>query len=196
MFPIYKSNSNLFIFSSVSAQLMPPTQTRQPSRFPRKPPFSSGIENTQNTEALSRALVRVLRHKAEGYRLQIREDGYVPLDSLLRVPEIRRFSPTLSQIKEIVRDCPKQRLALCALDGELHIRANQAHSMTSVKTERLLRPIESAEAYPVVVHGTFRRNLRSIRAEGLKKMGRNNIHLTQGGFIGLIIPLLPYFCVF
>lgn len=39
------------------------------------------------------------------------------------------FQVSVDQVKQVVKDCPKQRFALQEEDGELYIRANQGHTI-------------------------------------------------------------------
>jgi 2'-phosphotransferase len=52
--------------------------------------------------------------------------------------------------------------------------------MKAVATEDLLTKIEDPSLYPVVIHGTFAKVWHLIKAEGLKRMGRNHIHFAPG----------------
>nr|GEV85808.1 tRNA 2'-phosphotransferase 1-like isoform X1 [Tanacetum cinerariifolium] len=79
-----------------------------------------------------------------------------------------------------VRRDNKQRFGLVEENGELLIRANQGHTVTLVETESLLKPILSAEEFPVCVHGTYRKNLGLILKSGLKRMERLHVHFSCG----------------
>ncbi|MES1919235.1 hypothetical protein MHBO_001094, partial [Bonamia ostreae] len=137
--------------------------------------------NRENpNEALSRALVRVLRHEALRLRLPLRKDGFVPLNKVMQVGRVRRLNPTIPSIIEVVKNCPKQRLSLKSIDGVLMIRANQAHTIKNIATEKLLTPIQNCKAFPVVVHGTYYTPWQTIKSQGLSRMERNHIHFTKG----------------
>lgn len=62
------------------------------------------------------------------------------------------------------------------------IRAAQGHTMSFVEDESLLTPITSEDdlaartSSRLVLHGTYRKFLPAIQAEGLKAMSRNHIH--------------------
>ncbi|WZY91783.1 hypothetical protein YC2023_064112 [Brassica napus] len=81
---------------------------------------------------------------------------------------------------QAVRRDNKQRFSLVEEDGELLIRANQGHSVTTVVSEKLLKPILSPEEAPVCVHGTYKKNLESILASGLKRMNKLHVHFSCG----------------
>ncbi|GMH00597.1 hypothetical protein Nepgr_002436 [Nepenthes gracilis] len=147
--------------------------------------------------ALGRLLTRILRHMATELNLNVRSDGYVRVQELLKL-NLKTFaniplrSHSVDDIREAVRKDNKQRFSLLEENGELLIRANQGHSMMTVETESLLKPILSAEETPgpasfpvtcclaVCVHGTYKKNLESILQSGLKRMKRLHVHFSCG----------------
>lgn len=147
----------------------------------------SGAEGSgkDRIDALGRLLTRILRHMAAELRLNMRADGFVKVGDLLKL-DMKTFanvplrSHSIADIKEAVRRDNKQRFSLVEDDGELWIRANQGHTITTVESEMLLKPITSAEEVPVCVHGTYKRNLQSILEQGLKRMQRNHVHFSCG----------------
>ncbi|KAJ4910124.1 Tpt1 / KptA family protein [Raphanus sativus] len=110
-------------------------------------------------DALGRLLRRVLRHMATELRLNMRGDGFVKVEDLLQLnlktsANIQLKSDNINEIREAVRRDNKQRFSLVEENGELLICANQGHSITTVESEKLLKPIMSPEEAPVCVHGT------------------------------------------
>ncbi len=75
-------------------------------------------------ERFSRALSKILRHKAKQVGLPMDSAGYVPVDQLLQLREFRNLS--VPQLKDLVASNAKQRFGLDdrGHDG-LFIRANQ-----------------------------------------------------------------------
>ncbi|CAN6183183.1 unnamed protein product [Urochloa humidicola] len=135
--------------------------------------------------ALGRIMSRVLRHMAAGLGLKMRTDGYVRVSDLLKLnlwtyAEVPLKSHTVDEIREAVRRDSKQRFSLLEEDGELLIRANQGHTVTTVTSESLLKPILSADEVSVCVHGTFRKRLGSILQSGLNRMERLHVHFSSG----------------
>ncbi|KHN12672.1 tRNA 2'-phosphotransferase 1 [Glycine soja] len=136
-------------------------------------------------DSLGRLLTRILRHMASELNLNMRSDGYVKVNDLLKL-NLKTFaniplrSHTIDDIREAVRKDNKQRFSLLEENGELLIRANQGHTVKAVETESLLKPILSAEEFPVCVHGTYRKNLESILGSGLKRMKRLHVHFSCG----------------
>ncbi|KAF8235217.1 hypothetical protein L208DRAFT_1257876 [Tricholoma matsutake] len=144
-----------------------------------------GLEKDSLEVRLSKTLSWLLRHGAKSERLPMRADGYVRVADLLANPRIKSKALDLVRLQEIVKADAKQRyeLVLEGLDsgaGEWWIRANQGHSIKSVKLE--LKPIVTVRDIPtgVAVHGTSRKAWNAISREGLSKMTRNHIHLAQG----------------
>ncbi|CAN6191580.1 unnamed protein product, partial [Urochloa humidicola] len=135
--------------------------------------------------ALGRILSKVLRHMAEELGLNMRPDGYVRVSDLLKLnlrtyADVPLKSHTVDEIREAVRRDNKQRFGLLEEDGELLIRANQGHTITTVTSESLLKPILSADEVSVCVHGTFRKKLDSILQSGLSRMTRLHVHFSNG----------------
>uniref|UniRef100_A0A803NB08 2'-phosphotransferase n=1 Tax=Chenopodium quinoa TaxID=63459 RepID=A0A803NB08_CHEQI len=182
---------------------------------------------SDSIDTLGRLLVRILRHNATELNLDMRNDGYVKLQDLLKLNMktslvggrehgdtrsnrggsrgrgrgrgalsahtyifgIDSFSSfvlntlhfdTDLHIFQAIRIDNKQRLGLLEEDGELWIRANQGHTVKSVESESLLKPILSTEEVPVCVHGTHKRLLQSILASDLKRMSRLHVHFSCG----------------
>ncbi|XP_068650846.1 putative tRNA 2'-phosphotransferase isoform X2 [Aristolochia californica] len=136
-------------------------------------------------DALGRLLTRILRHMASQLNLEIRSDGYVRVNDLLRLnmttfANIRLSSHSTDDICEAVRRDSKQRFSLLEENGELLIRANQGHTLNVVESDSLLKPILSADEVTVCVHGTYKKNLESILQSGLKRMKRLHVHFSSG----------------
>lgn len=58
---------------------------------------------------------------------------------------------TLADVVAVTQGNDKQRFSMEDRGGEMFIRANQGHSIPLAALD--LRPVLSAEAYPIVVHG-------------------------------------------
>ncbi|XAR63177.1 2'-phosphotransferase [Bertholletia excelsa] len=144
-----------------------------------------GSSGKDKIDALGRLLTRILRHMASELNLNMRSDGYVKVQDLLKL-NIKSFANiplrahTVDDVREAVRKDNKQRLSLLEENGELFIRANQGHTIEIVETESLLKPILSAEEIPVCVHGTYKKFLESIKDQGLKRMKRLHVHFSCG----------------
>ncbi|MCD7463559.1 hypothetical protein HAX54_050858 [Datura stramonium] len=145
----------------------------------------AGSSGKDKIDALGRLLTRILRHMASELNLNMRNDGYVKVQDLLKL-NLKTFanvplrSHSVDDVKEAVRKDNKQRFGLLEENGELLIRANQGHTVKIVETESLLKPILSAHEVPVCVHGTYKKNLESILEHGLKRMKRLHVHFSCG----------------
>jgi RNA:NAD 2'-phosphotransferase (TPT1/KptA family) len=139
-------------------------------------------KNFKNLIRESKFLSYMLRHGAKEHSLQMTSDGFVEIDELLRIPESRRFHLNLDVIKMIVNQNDKKRfeLKLRENDKKWIIRASQGHSIKNLDDSQMMKNIENADGYPLVIHGTFNRFLPLIQQEGLKVMNRNHIHFTTG----------------
>ncbi|WP_042199589.1 RNA 2'-phosphotransferase [Paenibacillus camerounensis] len=128
--------------------------------------------DTKAEVSLSKYMTKLLRHTPEQYGLILDpEDGSCLLEELLDViTSAPKWSGvTEADIRQTVRNCEKQRFSI---EGE-RIKARYGHSHTKV-------------AYPpgqppaALYHGTHRSALSVILREGLKPMGRQYVHLSEG----------------
>ncbi|XP_043698457.1 tRNA 2'-phosphotransferase 1-like [Telopea speciosissima] len=154
-------------------------------REDRHGPRGGGGPAKDKIDALGRLMTRILRHMASELNLEIRSDGYVKVHDILKL-NMKTFagiplrSHTVDDIREAVSKDNKQRFSLMEENGELFIRANQGHTIETIESESLLKPILSAQEVPVCVHGTYKKNLESILQSGLKRMNRLHIHFSSG----------------
>ncbi|KAI3901269.1 hypothetical protein MKW92_040989, partial [Papaver armeniacum] len=74
--------------------------------------------------------------------------GYLLELDLKTFANIPLNSHTIDDIREAVRKDNKQRFGLSEENGELLIRANQGHSIKTIESENLLKPITSAVEAP------------------------------------------------
>ncbi|KAG6825848.1 hypothetical protein H0H92_002196 [Tricholoma furcatifolium] len=139
-----------------------------------------GLEKDSPAVRLSKTLSWILRHGAKSEGLPMRADGYVEVKDLLENSRIKSQGLDMAGLQEIVKADAKKRYDLVEDGGKWWIKANQGHSIETVKLD--LKPILSLEDIPtgVAVHGTTRKAWEIISKEGLSKMKRNHIHLAQG----------------
>ncbi|KAK4137297.1 hypothetical protein BT67DRAFT_350163, partial [Trichocladium antarcticum] len=153
---------------------------------------------------LSKALSKLLRHRAGDAGVELDREGFAGLEKVLQYPPIRSLAPTFSEIISAVRDSDKQRFALkpnpatttdpapaaeTSTDpAHWLIRANQGHSI-KLDSAHLLRPLSALDPPPpgsapipaTVVHGTYFAFWPAIAASGgLRPMGRNHVHFSTG----------------
>ncbi|KAG5647162.1 hypothetical protein DXG03_001117 [Asterophora parasitica] len=159
----------------------PPGGNKQGGAANQKPSGKlRGLERDSPEVRLSKSLSWLLRHGAKGEGLPMRPDGYVKVTDLLENPKLKGQALNLDKLKEIVAADAKKRYDLKEEVGVWWIRANQGHSMKTVKLD--FKPILSVSDIPtgVAVHGTSKKAWELISKEGLSKMKRNHIHLAQG----------------
>lgn len=130
--------------------------------------------------SISKALSWLLRHGAVKEGLSISADGFVDVTEVLQHKSLRGRCG-VGDIEHIVTHNDKQRFCLRKhpQSGQLQIRANQGHSI-DVVTDLEVSAIESSTDAPVVIHGTYYRNWRKIKLEGLSRMSRQHIHFSPG----------------
>ncbi|OXM83509.1 RNA 2'-phosphotransferase [Paenibacillus rigui] len=128
---------------------------------------------TKNQEiSLSKFMTKLLRHTPEAFGLRLDpEDGTCRVEELLQVlrSEPRWRAVTLADVEQVVRHCEKQRFDLT--DGS--IRARYGHSRAKVSYPVQVPP-------KVLYHGTNAQAAPLIEKEGLRPMGRQYVHMSEG----------------
>lgn len=120
---------------------------------------------------ISKFLSLVLRHRPETAHIELDENGWTDVATLLDRMKQHRFDITPELLDHVVETNAKKRFAFN--DDKTRIRASQGHSVEV--------DLGLAAAVPpdVLYHGTADRFLGSILAEGLKKMDRRHVHLSR-----------------
>lgn len=120
--------------------------------------------------SLSRFLSLILRHEPQRIGVTLDANGWISVEKLLVALNEYGKRVTLSLLQQVVAENDKQRFAFSE-DG-LQIRANQGHSVEVA--------LDYAPSAPpaVLYHGTVRRFLTAIRAQGLLKGSRHHVHLS------------------
>lgn len=125
----------------------------------------------EDAKSRSKFLSFLLRHEPEAVGLKLDAQGWAVVAELLAKLKAAGRPMTPEQLREVVETNDKKRFTLSP-DG-LRIRAAQGHST----------PVDlglEAKAPPArLYHGTARRSLDSIFAEGLKPGARQHAHLSQ-----------------
>ena len=123
---------------------------------------------------LGKYISLLLRHHPEYQSLHMSEDGWVLVDELVYKLNTKRRPVDFDTIKSIVDNDSKNRFDLQEFDGSYYIRANQGHTIKSVK-------IDFEEMIPpdVLYHGTAYKSVESIQESGIKKMQRQYVHLSK-----------------
>jgi len=121
---------------------------------------------------LSRQLVWILRHDP---RLPRDKNGFADLNVILDRPNL--FGYKEEHVEEVVRMNDKQRFELKKYPNHWLIRCVQGHSVYVEQVGVEILP-EKVDAYPYFIHGTYKQYVKSIEANGLKRMSRQHIHMT------------------
>lgn len=127
--------------------------------------------NDQQIIRISKFLSLVLRHEPESIGLELDENGWTGVLSL--ISKVGRKFPgfNMATLEEVVAKNNKQRFAFN--EDKTRIRANQGHS---VKVDLDYDPVEPPE---FLYHGTVGRYIRDIQKTGLQKMSRHHVHLSK-----------------
>lgn len=120
---------------------------------------------------LSKLLSLVLRHRPELIGIQLDENGWVDVDSLLEKLQKKALGIDFEQLKQVVLTNDKQRFSFN--EDLTEMRANQGHS---VAVDLNLKPVTPPE---YLYHGTVENVLDSIREKGLLKQNRQHVHLSK-----------------
>jgi putative RNA 2'-phosphotransferase len=127
--------------------------------------------NEQQKSRISKFLSLVLRHKPDTIGLRLDEQGWAAVDELLVKCAAHQHPFTAADLKEVVLTNDKQRFAFN--EEGTRIRASQGHS---VSVDLNLAPQVPPDT---LYHGTVERFLSDIKATGLKKMSRQQVHLSR-----------------
>lgn len=127
----------------------------------------------RNTTKLSSFMSKILRHSPSQFGVTMNEYGYCKIDELVAAIKVDKYwqEVTEEDVFEVVRSCTKQRYEI---SGD-KVRARYGHSIPVVQHET------SKEVPPYLIHGTNDKALEYIwnQKEGLKKMGRQFVHLSE-----------------
>ena len=144
-------------------------------------------KNRRTEVRISKALTFLLRHGDSDEELALKYDKYggVDINGILQTKQLKGV--TRESIYKIVESNSKKRFTIYFDEDEVErICAAQGHSfhVEPYLSEKITRDnLESLRINPeTLVHGTYKECLEPIMAEGLSRMGRNNIHF------GLDIP--------
>lgn len=129
------------------------------------------MNRSKKLEHLSKFLSFVLRHDPASIELSLDEAGWADIEQLLKSARAHGTEISSEELFEIVETSDKKRFSLSA--DKSSIRANQGHSIkVSLGYEASVPPL-------FLLHGTAKRFCSAIMNEGLKKMDRHHVHLTE-----------------
>lgn len=127
------------------------------------------MENSKRIK-ISKSLSYWLRHRPESIGITLEDDGWTDVKELMEKAQ-NELVFDLDELKEVVRNCDKQRFTLS--EDETKIRAAQGHSV-DIKIDF----VEIA-APPVLYHGTVDKFIESIKKKGLISGNRHHVHLSK-----------------
>lgn len=121
---------------------------------------------------VSKFLSYVLRHHPEKYGLTLDKKGYANLERILNILDKRFQSKKITEdtLKNLIKQSDKNRFEIT----NDKIRAYYGHSIDKkIKLNELNK-------YPrKLYHGTPQNAYNKIKEEGIKKQGRQYVHLSQ-----------------
>lgn len=133
----------------------------------------------KETTRLSKLLSLTLRHNPARLGLTLDPQGWVEVETLLAQAQARKVPLTQEKLTYIVETCAKQRFRFS--DDQSRIRASQGHS---VEVTLGYEPVTPPE---FLYHGTAIQKQALIAEQGLKKMSRQQVHLSADVETALVV---------
>lgn len=131
------------------------------------------VLDSERRTRLSKFVSGTLRHFPDDAGVDVSEAGWVEFDDLLAAVERKYDWADEEALRGVVATDPKGRFERD--DGR--VRAAYGHS---IDVDLDAGGDDADDAIPdVLYHGTAPRNLDAIREEGLKPMGRREVHLSE-----------------
>lgn len=124
-----------------------------------------------NKNKISRFLSLVLRHDPDKIGIQLDEEGWIDVDTLLAQMNAHGKRVDFEMLCDVVVTNDKKRFAFNG--GKTRIRANQGHS---IKVDLKYEAIQPPE---YLYHGTVGKFMDAIKKNGLLKMSRHHVHLSE-----------------
>ena len=133
--------------------------------------------DSKNLIKTSKKLSKILRHSAKSRGLKIDNGGWIKLNDILKCSEFKNI--TNEDIMYIVANNDTKRFSIQHRDSIIYIKANQGHSIKSIKDDLLLNEITNPNYIKIAFHSTFKKSIKLIKENGLSKMNRNHIHMAK-----------------
>lgn len=124
-----------------------------------------------NTKHISKFLSLVLRHNPGKLGITLDEQGWTDVTVLLQKMNAQGKKVDIDRLKEVVATNDKKRFAFN--EDETMIRANQGHSINVDLKYTAITPPD------FLYHGTVPKFMRAIQQQGLLKMSRHHVHLSE-----------------
>lgn len=120
---------------------------------------------------ISKFLSYILRHHPEAIDLVLDEHGWAPIDTLIQKAGREGKSLSPEKLQQVIDSGSKNRFTISE-DGA-YIRAGYGHS---IEVDLSLVPVAPPD---ILYHGTARKNMESIKENGLHSGSRNYVHLSK-----------------
>lgn len=128
------------------------------------------MKSNNELTRIGKYMSMLLRHKPEKENLILDKYGYVSTKILCNALDI-----TIEELDWIVNNNNKKRFSY-KNEKKDYIKANQGHS---INVDLNLKLIEPPDLPPLLFHGTSWEKNKIIYEEGLKKMTRHHVHLSN-----------------
>jgi len=125
----------------------------------------------KNKKSISKFLSLVLRHQPKLIGLVLDENGWADTTELIRLSATKQVHFTKMELQEIVATNDKKRFAFN--NDESKIRASQGHSIV------IDLALRATEPPAFLYHGTAEKNREIILSDGIRKMNRQHVHLSD-----------------
>lgn len=126
--------------------------------------------NIERKNQLSKFVSFILRHKPYKFGIELDPEGFCSIEELLKaiIKESYWKDTTVDDIHFVVKTCNKKRFEI----ENDYIRARYGHSKQGLVYKEKTPPA-------ILYHGTYSKVLDKILKEGIKKMGRDYVHLSE-----------------
>lgn len=128
------------------------------------------IEDRKIRVNISKLMAKALRHRPDVLGIVVDEHGWTDVNDMIDAIRKKYQSFNLETLECIVEESEKKRYSFN--ENHTKIRANQGHSLPVDVELKIAAPPD------VLYHGTARKNIETISAEGIKRMNRLYVHLS------------------
>lgn len=123
------------------------------------------------SKKISKLLSLVLRHQPEYLNLSLDQGGWCKIDQLIKNSKTKGVKLDFELLQQVVEFNDKKRFDI-SMDQK-YIRANQGHSISVDLNLKVVCPPA------VLYHGTVNKYVQHIQNDGIKKMSRQYVHLSE-----------------
>ncbi len=129
------------------------------------------MSNERQIAHISKFLSLILRHKPETINIELDENGWADVKTLIVQSNLQGVEFDLELLKHVVETNSKKRFAFNETFDK--IRASQGHSID------IELGYENQKPPQILYHGTSEKSVQSIRNQGLEKKNRQHVHLSK-----------------